>query len=79
MRVYKGKIEARSEGIFLYIFLGISPRKINILKKTKLGPRELNEVDGVNVKKALLNLTNILKSTTKSPKKMKKIKVLRIF
>ena len=39
MKVYKGKIEARSEGIIsLYTFLRISPRKINILKKTKLGP-----------------------------------------
>ena len=51
MRVYKGKIEARNKDIHLYIFLGISLRKINILKKTKLGPRELNELDGMNVKK----------------------------
>ena len=78
MRIYKGKIEARSNGISLYIFLTISPRKINILKRTKVGPVELNEVDGMNLKKASLNLRNILKSTTKMPKKMKKkIKVLR--
>ena len=63
MRVYKGKIEARNEGIPLYTFLRISPRKINILKKSKLGPRKLNEVDNMNVKKMLLNLRNILKST----------------
>ena len=69
MRVYKGKIEARNEGIFLYIFLRISPRKINILKKTKLGLRELNELNDMNVKKVLLNLTNILKSTAKMSKK----------
>ena len=69
MRVYKGKIEARNEGILFYTFLKISLQKINILKKTNLGPRELNEVDGVNVKKASLNLTNILKSTTEMSKK----------
>ena len=69
MRVYRGKIDTRRESIFLYTFLRISPRKINILKKTKLGPRELNEVDEMNVKKALLNLTNTLKSATKMSKK----------
>ena len=48
--VDKGKIEARNEGIFLYTFLRkISPRKINILKKTELSLRELNEVDDINV------------------------------
>ena len=72
MRVYKEKIDARNKGISLYIFLRISPRKINILKKTKLNPRELNKVNDMNVKKLLVNLTNILKSTTKIPKKMKK-------
>ena len=79
MRVYKGKIEARNEGISLYTFLRISPRKINILKKTKLDSRELNILDNMNVKKALLNITNILKSTTEMPKNEKKIKILRIF
>ena len=59
MRVYKGKIEARNGGIPLYTFLRISPRKINILKKTNLDPRELNQVDEINVKKMLLDLTNI--------------------
>ena len=72
MRVYRGEIEARNEGISLYTFLRISPRKINILEKTKLGPVDLNEFDGINVKKMLLNLTNILKSTTKNVKEMKK-------
>ena len=47
----QGKMEARNEGIFLYTFLRISSRKINILKKTKLGPKELNEVDDMIVKK----------------------------
>ena len=80
MRVYKGKIEARNKkGISLYTFLKIPPRKNNILRKTKLGPRELNEVNDMNVKKMSLNLTNILKSTTKRSKKRKKIKELRIF
>ena len=62
MRVYKGKMEARNESIFLYTFLRISPRKINILKNPKLGLRELNELNDMNVKRMLLNLTNILKS-----------------
>ena len=61
-------MEARSEGISLYTFFRISRRKISILRKTKLGPRELNAVDDMNVNKMLLNLTNILKSTTKMPK-----------
>ena len=69
MRVYRGKIEARNESISLYTFLRISPRKMNILKKTKLDPRELNEVDDINVVKMLLNITSILKSTTKMSKK----------
>ena len=64
----QGKFGGRRKGISLHTFLRISPRKINILKKTKLDPRELNEVDDMNVKKLLLNLTNILKSTTKMPK-----------
>ncbi len=79
MRVYRGKIEARRESISLCTFLRISPRKINILKKTKLGPRELNEVDDIIVNKMLLNLTNILKSTTKMSKKMKKKKSAQNF
>ena len=69
MRIYRGKIEATGEGICLYTFLRISPRKINILKKTKLGPVDLNKMNEMNVKKMLFNLTNILKSTTKMPKK----------
>ena len=72
MRIYKGKIEARNESMSLYTFLRISPRKINILKKTKLSPRELNEVDEVSIQKMLLNLMSILKFTTKISKKKKK-------
>ena len=79
MRVYRGKIEARNEGIFLYTILRISPRKINILKKTKLTPRELNELDDMNAKKMLFNLTNILKPTIEMPKKMKKNKSAQNF
>ena len=67
-------MKAGNEGIFLYTFLRISPRKINILKKTKLGPRDLNEVDDLNINKMLFNLTNILKSTTKMSKKWNKNK-----
>ena len=51
MRVYKGKMDARNGGTFLYIFLSISPRKINISKNSKLGLRELNELDDMNAKK----------------------------
>ena len=51
MRVYKGIIEARNGGILSYTFLRISPRKINILKKNKLGPRGLNEINDMSVKK----------------------------
>ena len=59
------------DGISLYTFLKISPRKIHILKKTKLGPREHNKIDDMNIKKMLLNLTNILKFTTKFQKNEK--------
>ena len=69
MRVYKEKIEVKNENTFLYTFLRISPRKINILRKTKLDPRELNELNDMNVKKMLFNLTNILKPTIEMPKK----------
>ena len=72
MRVYRGKIKAKIKSILLYTFLRISPRKINILKKTKLDPRELNELNDINVKKMLFNFINILKHTTEMPKKRKK-------
>ena len=75
----QGKFEARNENIYLYTLLRISPRKINILKKNKLGPRELKEVDDINVKKMLLNLTNVLKSTIKMSKKKKKNKSAQNF
>ena len=71
MRVYKGKLGGRGEGASLHTFLKITPRKIYVLKKTELGPRELNEINDMNVKKMLLNLTNVLKSTTKMSKKKK--------
>ena len=51
MRVYKGKIKARSESIPLYTFLRISQREINVLKRTKLHMIELNKVCDINVKK----------------------------
>ena len=79
MRVYKGKIEARNENIIQHTFLRISSRKINILRKTKLGPRELNEVDHMNVKKIPLNITNVLISATKMSKKQKKNKSAQNF
>ena len=82
MRVYKGKIAARSKGIYLYTFLRISPRKINILKKIKLDLRELNEVNSMNAKKkycSMFNIIDILKSITKMPEKMKKNKSAQNF
>ena len=72
MRVYKGKIEARNKGIFLQTFLRISPRKINILEKTKLGPRELNKVSGMNVKKNVAQFNERFEIYYKNVKKMKK-------
>ena len=74
MRVYKGKMEARSEGISFYTFLRISPRKINIFKRAKLHPTELNELYNMNIKKILLDIMNILKSTIKMSKKKNEIK-----
>ena len=65
MRVYKGKMKARNESTFLYTFFRISPQKINILKKSKLGLRELNKLDDTNIKKMLFNLEDILKYTAK--------------
>ena len=59
MRVYRGKIEPRNEGIPLYAFFRIFPQKINILKKIKLGFIELNKVYEVHVKTTLLNIMNI--------------------
>ena len=76
----QGKTEARSEGIPLYTFLRIFPRKINILKKSKLGLRELNKLDDTNIKKMLFNLADILKSTAKmSKKKKRKEKCSKLF
>ena len=65
----QGKIEAKSESILLYTFLKISSQKINILKRSKLGPIELNGIDDINVKKMVFNSANILWSTTKRSKK----------
>ena len=70
MRVYRGKIEARSDGISLYIFLRISPRKINILKKTKLSPRELNELNDKNLKKNAAQFNKYFEIYYKNAKKM---------
>jgi len=72
MRVYKGKMDARNEGIVLYTFLRISPRKINILKNPKLGPRELNELDDMNVKKNVVQFNQYFETYYRNVKKMKK-------
>ena len=66
---------------FMVLFLDIlkkSLRNINIVKRTKLSSTVLNKVSDLIVKKMLLDLTNILKSTTKVPKNEIK-KVLKIF
>ena len=81
MRVYREKLKLETD-ILLYTFLRISPRKINIFKKTKLGPRELNKLNKlneINIKKILFNITNILKSTTNISKKWKKNKSAQNF
>ena len=72
MRVYKGKIEARNEGISLYTFLRISPRKINILKTPKLDPRELYEVNVMNVKKNTVQFNEYFETYYKNTKKKMK-------
>ena len=72
MRLYKGKIEARDEGIPWYTFLRISLRKINILKKHKLGPRELNELNDVNTKKNAVQYSEYFEIYYKNVKKNEK-------
>ena len=73
-------MDARNEGIFLHTFLRISPRKINILKKTKLGSRELNEVDDMNVKKIAAQFYQYFEIYYKKIKKMEeKIKEIEFF
>ena len=72
MRVYREKIEARSEGVSLYTFLRISPWKINILKKTKLDSKELKEANNMNVKKKAAQFNEYFEIDYKNVKKMKK-------
>ena len=79
MRVYKGKVEARSEGISLYTFLRISPRKIIILRKTKFYQREFNEVNDMNIKKNATQFNEYLEIYHKNAKKMKKNKSTQNF
>ena len=63
-------MDAKNGGTFLYTFLRISPRKINILKKTKLDPRELNEADDMNVKKNAAQFNKYFEIYYKNAKKM---------
>ena len=80
MRVYRGKIEAKNNGISFYIFLRISPWKINIFKETKLGLRELNETNDMNAKKNAAQSNKYFETYYRNAKKnAKKIKVLRFF
>ena len=51
LRVYRGKVKLEMI-VSVYTFLRIPPRKINILKKPKLCPQELNEVNRHEFKKA---------------------------
>ena len=79
MRVYKGKIEARSEDISLYTFLRISSRKINTLKRTKLNQVEINEVDDMNIKITTAQHNENFEIYYKNIKKMKKNKSAQNF
>ena len=79
MRVYKGKIDARSEDISLYTFLRISSRKINILKRTKLNQVEINEVDDMNIKITTAQHNEYFETYYKNIKKMKKNKSVQNF
>ena len=53
-------------------FCGYLHEKINILKRTKLSPRELNDVDDMNVKKNAAHFKEYFKIYYKNIKKMKK-------
>jgi hypothetical protein len=72
MRAYWSFSVANPRIFLFYAFLGISLRKINIFQKTKLDLLGLAEIYNKYKKQPLLNLTNILKSTTKNVKKEKK-------
>ena len=72
MRVYRGKTEAKLKNILLCTFLRISPRKINILKKNKLGSRELNKFDGMNVKKNVTQFSEYFEIYYENVRKMEK-------
>ena len=69
IRVYTSFFEAKIEGILFYTFLKISPRKINIFKKTKLVPRDLKEMDDMNVKKNAAQYKNYFEIYYKESKK----------
>lgn len=79
MRVYRGKIEARSESNSLYTFLKISPQKINTSKRAKLGPIEVNVAYTLNMKSTQVNITNILNVFIKSKKSKKRIFFIEVF
>ena len=72
MRVYREKIKAWNEDTFLYTFLAISPRKINILKRAKLHPTELNKRYDMNFEKNTVHYNECFKIYYKNVKKMKK-------
>ena len=65
-------MEARNGGTFLYTFLTISPRKINILKNPKLDSRELNELNVMNEKKNVAQFNQYFETYYRNVKKMKK-------
>ena len=65
-------MDARNGGAFLYTFSRISPRKINIFKKTKLGPRELNEVNDMYVKKTVGQFNEYFETYYRNAKKNEK-------
>ena len=71
-RVYRGKIEARSEGISLHTFLRISLRKISILKRIKMNLIDINELYDMNVKKIASQFNEYFKTYYRNAKKNEK-------
>ena len=79
IRVYTSFFEAKIEGILFYTFLKISPRKINIFKKTKLVPRDLKEMDDMNVEKNAAQYKNYFEIYYKESKNVVKKKYPEFF
>ena len=77
--VYWSFLEAKSRIFFFYAFSRISPRKINILKKSKMELTELIRLYNINKKQLLLNLNKYFDIYYKKCQKRKKKKSARNF